>query len=146
MRFASIRLRATPNSLSCPLAPSSLHSPCATPESERRHRVFVFVVDVDAHVPLAVPLDAAREVAPAQRLGPGLGGGEEVASFFKGHVRRLGFALRLRFAPGLSNALGFGLFFDLALEKGAPRLHRLGRGGAVFFDVDDVEQVAGLAG
>ena len=49
-------------------------------------------------------------------------------------------------APGLSNALGFGLFFDLVLDKGAPRLHRLGRGGAVFFDVDDVEQVAGLAG
>ena len=74
-------------------------------------------------------LTPKRQVALAERLGPGRGGGVEAVPLLAGH------ALRLRLAPGLG----------LALAKGIPRLPRLGRGGVPAHEVDDVEQVAGLA-
>ena len=88
------------------------------------HRVLVFAVD-KAHAPSAVHLDALWQKAPAEGLGVG---------------HELGIELALSFV------FAFETGFNLALEKGAPRLHRLGRGAAVFFDVDDVEQVAWVAG
>ena len=88
------------------------------------HRVFGLAVD-KAHAPSAVYLDALWQKAPAERLGVGRERGVELA---------LGFMF------------AFETGFNLALEKGAPRGHRLGRGAAVFSDEDDVEQVAWLAG
>ena len=81
----------------------------------------------NAHAPATVLLDAKWEVVPAQRLGPGRGGGVEVAPLLAGH------------------AVGFALGLGLALAKGISRLPRLGHGGVPAPEVDDVEQVAGLA-
>ena len=68
------------------------------------------------HAPVAVALDAAREVALADGFSMG---------------RELGGEL----APG----------FGLGLDKGAPRCQRLRFGGVRAFGLDEVEQVAGLA-
>ena len=69
----------------------------------------------NARAPAAVLLDAEWEVVLAEGLGPGLGGGVEVAPLLAGH------AVGLRLAPGLG----------LALAKGVPRLPRLGLGGVL---------------
>ena len=84
-------------------APRALKPPPALPAARERdvEGVFVFLIDIDARMPVAVALHTEREVAPAERLGPGRGGGVEVVPRLAAHALRLRLALQLGFALGL---------------------------------------------
>ena len=136
----ALRLQAAANALDdierVAFAPRALERPSALPAAREGdvEGVFVFPVDIDARMPVAVALNAEREVASAKRLDPGRGGGVEVVPRLAGHALGLGFALQL----------GFALGFGLGLDKGARRRHGLGDGEVLTGAVDEVEQPVAL--